>query len=143
MKTGPSLGDRRGSYSIQAEINMVPLIDVSLVLLIIFMVISPILVQSQMRVNIPKVSSAAAQADETALKVEIAPDGTMAFQGRILQKEALRNALTAALPAGHHASLLIQADQDTPFQTVVFVMDIAKQLNVDKLGVSVLPQVSK
>src|SRR5258707_13671450 len=125
MKVGSTHGRR--PFHIRAEINMIPLIDVSLVLLIIFMVISPILVQSQMRVNLPKVTTAS-QADETALKVEIAPDGTMAFQGKILSKEALRKALTAAIPPGHRASLLIQADQDVSFHNVVYVMDIAKQL---------------
>ncbi len=137
MKSNASGG--KGAYHIQAEINMIPLIDVALVLLIIFMVISPILVQSQMRVNLPKVTSAS-QAEETALKVEIAPDGTMAFQGKIIPKEALRNALTAALPPGHKAALIIQADQDVSFNSVVYVMDLAKQLNVEKLGVSVIPQ---
>jgi len=56
----------QGPYHIQAEINMIPLIDVSLVLLIIFMVISPILVQSQLKVNLPKVTTDANQAEETA-----------------------------------------------------------------------------
>ncbi len=140
MKTSGSQG--KGSYHIQAEINMIPLIDVALVLLIIFMVISPILVQSQMRVNLPKVTSAS-NAEETALKVEIAPDGTLAFQGKIISRDALRNALSAALPPGHKASLLIQADQDVSFQNVVYVMDLAKQFNVEKLGVSVIPEFAK
>src|SRR5258706_10734359 len=100
MKTAS--GDRRGAFQIQAEINMIPLIDVALVLLIIFMVISPILVQSQMRVNLPKVTSASS-AEETALKIEIAPDGTMAFQGKIIPRDNLKTALSAALPAGHRA----------------------------------------
>jgi biopolymer transport protein ExbD len=140
MKVGSAQG--KGPYHIQAEINMIPLIDVALVLLIIFMVISPILVQSQLRVSLPKVT-AAAQAEETALKVEIAPDGTMAFKGKILNLEELRVALQNALPSGHRAALLIQADQDVPFQHVVRVMDVAKQLKVDKLGVSVLPQITR
>jgi biopolymer transport protein ExbD len=129
-----------GKYHIQAEINMIPLIDVALVLLIIFMVISPILVESQMRVNVPKVSSQPSHAEETALKVEIAADGTLAFQGKIVTKDALKTVLFANLPPGSKASLLIQADKDVPFENVVYVMDLAKQLKVDKLGVAVIPE---
>jgi biopolymer transport protein ExbD len=140
MKVASAAG--KGTYHIQAEINMIPLIDVALVLLIIFMVISPILVQSQLRVNLPKVSSSST-AEETALKVEVAPDGTLAFDGKIVTREELRQRLMASLPPGNKASLLIEADQDVPFQNVVYVMDLAKQFKVEKLGVSVLPQIQR
>lgn len=140
MKVGSTGGT--GRYHIQAEINMIPLIDVALVLLIIFMVISPILVESQMRVNLPKVTSAG-KAEETALKVEIASDGTVAFQGRVIKRSQLRQAMSQKLPPGHRASLLIQADQDASFRDVVYVMDVAKQLNVEKLGVAVIPQLGQ
>lgn len=137
MKVGSSSGN--GRYHIQAEINMIPLIDVALVLLIIFMVISPILVESQMRVNIPKVTEGG-KADETALKVEIAANGALAFQGKMVTRDALKTAMAIQLPPGHKASLLIQADKDVAFNDVVYVMDVAKQLKIEKLGVAVLPQ---
>lgn len=138
MKVGSGGGS--GRYHIQAEINMIPLIDVALVLLIIFMVISPILVESQMRVNVPKVTANTSQAEETALRVEIASDGAMAFQGKLVPKQNLKTLMQQFLPVGHKASLLIQADKDVAFDNVVYVMDVAKQLKVEKLGVSVLPQ---
>lgn len=119
---------------------MIPLIDVALVLLIIFMVISPILVESQMRVNVPKVTASASKAEETALKVEISATGALAFQGKVVAREMLKTAMIQMLPPGHQASLLIQADKDVPFDAVVYVMDVAKQLKVEKLGVAVLPQ---
>jgi len=138
MKTADSRGS--GRYHIQAEINMIPLIDVALVLLIIFMVMSPILVESQMRVNLPKVTTAG-KAEETAFKVEIASDGTLAFQGKVIPKNILKTLMANAIPPNSRASLLIQADRDVVFDHVVFVMDIAKQLKIDKLGVAVIPQV--
>jgi biopolymer transport protein ExbD len=138
MKVGNA--DGSDHYHIQAEINMIPLIDVALVLLIIFMVISPILVESQMKVNVPKVVSSSGKAEETALKVEIGANGALAFQGKAIQKDMLMTIMGQQLPPGHKASLLIQADKDVPFDDVVFVMDVAKQLKVEKLGVAVLPQ---
>ncbi len=131
-----------GKYHIMAEINMIPLIDVALVLLIIFMVISPILVESQLRVDLPKVKTAS-NADEKAFKVEVAFDGTIAFEGKIIPQNNFRQILQRSIPPGHKASILIQADKKAPFEYVVYVMDIAKQLNVQKLGVSVLPEIVK
>ena len=141
MKLGPARG--MGKYHIQAEINMIPLIDIALVLLIIFMVISPILVESQMRVNVPKVVSSPSQAQENAFKVEVSAQGQYGFQGKIVDKHMLKTALTQSLPPGHQASLLIQADKDVPFEAVVYVMDVAKQLKVQNLGVAVLPAMSR
>ena len=139
MKVGNASGT--GRYHIQAEINMVPLIDVSLVLLIIFMVISPMLVQSQLTVNVPKVASSGGKADETALRVEISADGRMAFQGKAVSREELRQQMAFTLrDQNARAALYIAADKSVPFDAVVYVMDIAKQLKVQKLGVAVQPQ---
>jgi len=140
MKVGTSQG--QGKYHIQAEINMIPLIDVALVLLIIFMVISPILVESQMLVELPQVTNATT-VEETALKVEIAFDGTLAYKGKIISKKDLNFELRRDLPPGHNASLLIQADKQSAFDDVVYVMDLAKQYQVKKLGVSVIPNMGR
>ena len=128
-----------GPYHIQSEINMIPLIDVALVLLIIFMVISPMLVESQLKVNLPKVTSAA-QAEETALKIEIDSNGRISFQGKLTLRNKLKKAMKKELPEGHQSSLFIQADKNVAFGDVVFVMDVAKQLQVRKLGVAVVPE---
>ncbi|MFN0118708.1 MAG: ExbD/TolR family protein [Elusimicrobiota bacterium] len=137
MKVGQSQGT--GKYHIQAEINMVPLIDIALVLLIIFMVISPMLVDSQLKVNLPKVTTATSS-DEQALKVEIDASGRLGFEGKNISFSDLKQVLYKKLPPGHKASLLIQADQNVSFNSVVGVMDLAKQLKVEKLGVAVSPE---
>lgn len=139
MKVGSSQGT--GPYHIQAEINMIPLIDIALVLLIIFMVISPILVQSQLNVRLPHVTANAAQAESEAIKIDIDGQGRISLMGKIVTKEELKKSLSLRLPPGHHSSVLIQADKDVPFENVVFVMDLAKKFKVEKLGVAVIPQI--
>lgn len=137
MKIGT--GGGKGPYHIQADINMIPLIDVSLVLLIIFMVISPLLVESQLKVNLPKISTGG-KTDETALKVEVDSQGRYGFNGQQVTFEELKMKLKRELPPGHRASLLIEADKSVAFQNVIQVMDLAKQMKVDKLGVAVIPE---
>lgn len=137
MKAGASKGT--GRYHINSEINMIPLIDVALVLLIIFMVISPLLVKSELKVNLPKVT-VASTAEDSALKIEIDSEGHFSFQGEKVNRRKLKKAMQAKLPPGHRAALLIQADKNVAFRDVVFVMDLAKQLKVQKLGVAVIPE---
>ena len=137
------MGSRgEGPYHIQAEINMIPLIDIALVLLIIFMVISPAIVQSQLSVKLPKVSSAA-NAEESAIEIEISTTGELSFQGKRVSRDELRAEMQRALPPGHKAALLIKADKDVAFDNVVYAMDLAKQFKVEKLGVSVIPGASR
>ncbi|OGS21104.1 MAG: hypothetical protein A2252_05575 [Elusimicrobia bacterium RIFOXYA2_FULL_39_19] len=123
-------------YAPFAEINMIPFIDIALVLLIIFMVITPILVQSVLRVNLPKASTSV-PSSEQVLEVQIEKDGTILLKGRTISKESLESTLVAYLSNSGKNSVLIQADKETPFDYVVYVMDIAKKAGANKLGVAV------
>src|SRR5262245_60433433 len=66
--------DRRKKRLI-TEINMIPFIDVALVLLIIFMILSPFIAQSQIPVNLPRAAANRAAEDESPLRVRITRDG--------------------------------------------------------------------
>ncbi len=121
-----------------AEINMIPLIDVSLVLLIIFMVMTPFLVQQQVRVNLPK-SVAGTEAPDRPIVVLIRGQGELSLNGKAVSISTLESDLKPLLGIKRDRPLLIQADKDIALQYVVSVMDIAKKLQVSKLGISVQP----
>jgi len=120
------------------EINMIPLIDVSLVLLIIFMVMTPFLVQQQVRVNLPK-SVAGHETPDRPIIVSIQRQGELSLNGKAVSISTLEAALKPLLGPGRERPVMIQADKDIPLQQVVSVMDIAKKLQVAKLGISVQP----
>jgi biopolymer transport protein ExbD len=117
------------------DINMVPLIDVSLVLLIIFMVMTPFLVQQQIKVNLPSSVSGNEAADRPVIVV-ITKEGGVSLAGRALAVNQLESELRSQM-ASQERPVVIQADKDIPLQRVVSVMDIAKRANVNKLGISV------
>lgn len=119
-----------------AEINMIPLIDVALVLLIIFMVMTPFLVQQQIRVNLPH-SVSAAEAPDRPLVITVQREGEMSLNGKAVSASMLESALQAALSANRDRPVMIQADRDLALQKVVSIMDVAKRLHVAKLGISV------
>jgi len=130
-----SLGKgKRGSPIV--DINMVPLIDVSLVLLIIFMVMTPFLVQQQIKVNLPH-SVSATDSPDRPIVVAIQKDGDISLNGKPVALTNLESELKPLLGPENDRPVMIQADRDLALQQVVSVMDIAKRLQVSKLGISV------
>ena len=122
-----------------AEPNLVPLIDVSLILVIIFMVLTPILVHHQLTVKLPHAVSGEAAASDTAVTVQITKAGAVTVEGTAVRWENLERELTLRLPKSAGKTLLVQADRGTAVERVVSVLDIAKRLGVGKLGVGVTP----
>jgi biopolymer transport protein ExbD len=135
-----SVSERYAPFS---EINMIPFIDVVLVLLIIFMVLTPFLVQQAIKVNLPK-AAAGSQLPEQALEVQIDRDGKVSVQNRAIPPESLERELGLLFTNLGKNSLMIQADKDVAFEKVVSVMDAAKKAGAAKLGVAVsAPQAVK
>ncbi|MBI4374826.1 MAG: biopolymer transporter ExbD [Elusimicrobia bacterium] len=122
-----------------AELNMIPLIDVALILVIIFMVLTPILVQSQLTVKLPKAGSATPSQGEGTVNVQISRAGTVTIDGSPARWETLERELTLRLPKASQKSLLVQADRTVAVEKVVAVLDVAKKLGVGKLGIGVEP----
>ncbi len=122
----------RGFFS---DINLIPLIDVALVLVIIFMVITPFLLRSQIEVNVPK-SSATSQAPEAPLEITLTKSGHVFLAAREIPWIDLERELALRIRG---KSLLIQADKDTALDKIVKIMDIAKRLKVGKLGIAATP----
>ena len=115
---------------------MNPLIDVSLVLLIIFMVMTPFLVQQQIRVHLPQ-SVAATEAPDRPIIISIQHEGEISVSGHAVAVGSLESELRQLEGVSNSRPVLIQADRELQLQNVISVMDIAKRLNVAKLGIAV------
>jgi biopolymer transport protein ExbD len=118
------------------EINMIPLIDVALVVLIIFMVMTPILVQQQIKINLPHASSSTESSDRPIV-ITMQREGELSLNGRAVSASALESELKPLLGAEANRAVVIQADREVALQKVVTVMDVAKRLKVGKMGISV------
>ena len=121
-----------------AEINMVPFIDITLILLIIFMVMSPMLVQMQLTVDLPKSKAINTQAEDDVIRIEVTRDGTITVMNKKLTLKNLERELILHLGKANKKTILVQADKDVPIQQVVDVFDVAKKLGAAKLGIGVL-----
>ncbi|OGR82425.1 MAG: hypothetical protein A3J74_07980 [Elusimicrobia bacterium RIFCSPHIGHO2_02_FULL_57_9] len=121
-----------------AEMNLVPLIDIALILVIIFMVLTPIIVQSQLTVKLPKADSGTPAQAQTTVNVQISRAGTLMVEGSPVRWESLERELTLRLPKSSQKNLLVQADRSVAVEKVVAVLDAAKRLGVGKLGIGVI-----
>lgn len=121
-----------------AEMNMIPLIDVALILLIIFMVMTPFLVQSQLQVSLPKSSSPAAPTEENAITVQITESGAVIVEGKRITMPRLERELILRLGKSRKKAVLVQADKEVKIEKVVEALDIAKKLGAGKVGIGVM-----
>lgn len=121
-----------------AEMNLVPLIDVSLILVIIFMVLTPILVNHQLTVKLPKAASGTPAAEDSAVTIQISRTGAVTIEGSAVRWEKLEREMTLRLSHAAGKTVLVQADRLTPVEKVVTVLDYAKKLGVGKLGIGVV-----
>ena len=134
-------GNGGGRYRILCEINMVPFIDVTLVLLIIFMVMTPFLVKHQIAVNPPTVSKAEpSPEDKGTITVQVRKDGAIFFEGRALAPEQLEATLDAALQDPAAQAVMVEADKETRAQDMVSVMSAAKKIGAQRIGIRVLQE---
>ena len=121
-----------------AEINMVPFIDITLILLIIFMVMSPMLVQMQLNVDLPKSNAINTTAEDDVIRIEVQKNGVIRIENRTYSAANLEKELVLRMGKANKKTILVEADKDVPIQTVVDVFDIAKKLGAAKLGIGVL-----
>ena len=128
---------RKNRRTLFAEPNMIPLIDVSLILVIIFMVLTPMLVRSELTVKLPKSKSADPVPTSNALTVQITSSGALLVGGNAIPWSNLKQELILKLAHAAKKTVLVEADHSVPIEKVVYVMDTAKRLGVGKLGVGV------
>jgi len=132
MELGQHERTRRSTL---AQINVTPLVDVMLVLLIIFMVTAPML-EVGIDVNLPEVDKAPViTQNQEPLVVTVQKDGTISIgRSKVDTPEKLTPVLVQALEKRKEKDVLLEADRAVPYGRVVQVMAAVKRAGVQKLG---------
>ena len=137
--TGPArLGRGRRVSSSLAEINVVPLVDVMLVLLIIFMVTAPIL-QQGVAVDLPKVAAGPLAGQEEQLVVNVSKGGQVFLNDTPMTADALTGKLRAIAAARPDRQLYVRADQAVPYGQVMQVMGAVRDAGLVRVGLVTEP----
>jgi biopolymer transport protein TolR len=127
---------RPGSRA-QSEINVTPLVDVVLVLLIIFMVVTPLL-EKDIGVQIPDTEKAAEpeRVPPNQVLVTLGPDGELALNGEPILQDAFVETLRARFEGRGRRALFVTADDAAPYPRLVAVLDGARRAGAETLGMT-------
>ena len=119
------------------NINVVPYIDVMLVLLVIFMVTAPM--TNPGVVELPRVGQDLKQ-QNTPITVSVKKDGSFEMEGKKIKADALLIELNQAIEKNSELSVVIAADKKTQYENVITVMDLLKQNQIHKVGLLLKPE---
>jgi biopolymer transport protein ExbD len=141
--SGPGDSDDDGVF---AEINITPLTDIFLVLLIIFMVTSSVIVnqtpggggaKAGLKVNLPKGGASDVTPTERDLSIAILADGRLVVSGDVIDETELRTVLDKTRAESPDTLVIVQADEGVPHGKVVEVMELAKAAGLAQLAIGV------
>lgn len=123
----------------QVTLNMTPLIDVVLMLVIFFMLTTTFVLAPGIKVDLPRTKSIH-QTNKIDATVIITKDGTLYYQDQRVDTDTLRDLLSQAVTQQPNVRLIIQADKGVLHGRVVEVMDTAKSAGVERLAIATAPQ---
>lgn len=129
-------GRRKGRRAApMAEINIIPLVDVMLVLLIIFMATTAFVKESGLNMKLPQAKSTEVVPQESHdLTVALTRDQKVFLDGREVDIAALQSAMTARAARDKETRVVIKGDENIEYKRVVQVMDMAKQSGLPKVA---------
>ena len=116
-----------------SEINVTPLVDVMLVLLVIFILTAPLLT-SAIRLDLPKAEGAQAGQAPAAVTLVVNPQGQVFFNDRALPLSELAVQLKAVASQRPDTEVQLRADQAVPYGRVVEVMGVAQKAGLSRIG---------
>ena len=121
-------------------INVTPLVDITLVLLIVFMVTAKLIVRSEaLRVDLPH--AAAGEAVPRVFEVQVFPGGEAKIDDHPVSDDELQARARSAVASDHEVRAVVQADGAVPHRRVMRVLDLLKGAGVSRVGFGVAPHV--
>ena len=125
----------RGHQTPMADMNVVPLVDVMLVLLVIFIITAP-LMSSRLELELPKASEPVAASAEPAafISVSVDPQGQVFWDDQLVDAATLKQRLTETAQRDPETELQLRADTAVPYGRVVQLIGLAQSVGLSRIG---------
>jgi biopolymer transport protein TolR len=133
QRGGSRRGRRRASKRPMADINVTPLVDVMLVLLIVFMVAAPLLTVG-VPIDLPQTAAKELNTEQKPISVSINPAGDIYLGDTQVQLEGLVDAITAQAANGKDERIYVRGDQTANYGAVMKVMGVLSAAGFSKIG---------
>jgi biopolymer transport protein ExbD len=125
--------NKGGSAAPMAEINMIPLIDVMLVLLVIFIITAPLLTHA-VKLDLPKAASTPNLTKPDNIQLAIDAESKLYWNGEVVDRATLRERLDAAAKQDPQPELHLRADQATQYRAVAEVLADSARVGLTRIG---------
>lgn len=119
-----------------AEINIVPFVDIILVVLIIFMVTTPLIMKPSININLPKAASGEDTAPST-LNVTITDEGAALLNGKPATDEEISQFAVESIKSNAEIQAVISADKAVPHGRVISIIDLVKTSGIKKFAITI------
>ena len=126
-------GHRRQRNKISSEINVTPMADIMLVLLIIFMITTPLL-QEEVTVNMPEAENPLEVNKKEPTMVTLTRDGRMYLGKSQVTEQAMMHAISERVASDNNETLYLKADQTLEYGYVVHIVRQCRNLGVERIG---------
>ncbi len=133
MMTGP-----KHTKGVLSEINIIPLVDVMLVLLIVFMIAAPMM-QQGLPINLPKVTSKPLPSKEDVQVITITKNQVLILNNRTIDVKDLKTAMELLFTNKADKEIFLKADSSVPYGFVVSCMGIIREAGVEKVNIVTRP----
>ena len=137
---GGTFGQSGGEDELVSGINVTPLVDVVLVLLVIFLMTAPVLYKSAIQVQLPKSSTATTPGTgekPEPLRFTLSKEGSLLWNQKPVEWSELPSRLDPIARANPEAAAILEADQATPHGTVIRLMDALRKSGITRFSMSV------
>jgi biopolymer transport protein ExbD len=123
-----------------SEINIIPLVDISLVLLLIFMVTANYIMTSSFSVDIAHATHGKAVQQTDVVTIGISREGQVYLENELVTAEELKKELQAKNKNNSETSVILSVDKDANFKDVVHMLDNLSELGITKLNIAATPE---
>ena len=121
---------------VMSEINITPFTDVILVLLIIFMITTPLILQSSIKVNLPEAASGKPFTNQRQINITVSNDNTVYIDNKLVTRKDLISQVRTAHRENPEVEVILFSDRMVRFKNVVSILDDLNEIGIKNLNIA-------